>query len=106
MESELFGHEKGAFTGAFFKKKGRFELADGGTLFLDEIGEMSPSTQTKILRVLQNREFEAVGVPKPFRWMLELSRPLTRIWKPKSRKADFGRIFITASMWCLLPSPL
>ena len=64
LESELFGHEKGAFTGAFFKKKGRFELADGGTLFLDEIGEMSPSTQTKILRVLQEREFEAVGGTK------------------------------------------
>ena len=61
LESELFGHEKGAFTGAIDKKKGRFERANGGTLFLDEIGEMSPPTQTKILRVLQEREFEAVG---------------------------------------------
>jgi two-component system, NtrC family, response regulator HydG len=61
LESELFGHEKGAFTGAQFKKKGRFELADGGTLFLDEIGEMSPATQAKILRVLQEKEFETVG---------------------------------------------
>jgi two-component system response regulator HydG len=64
LESELFGHEKGAFTGAIDKKKGRFERADGGTLFLDEIGEMSPPTQTKILRVLQEREFEAVGGAK------------------------------------------
>jgi two-component system response regulator HydG len=64
LESELFGHEKGAFTGAIDKKKGRFELADGGTIFLDEIGEMSLPTQTKILRVLQEREFEAVGGTK------------------------------------------
>jgi two-component system response regulator HydG len=64
LESELFGHEKGAFTGATGKKKGRFELADGGTIFLDEIGEMSLSTQTKILRVLQEREFEPVGGTK------------------------------------------
>jgi len=64
LESELFGHEKGAFTGAIEKKKGRFERADGGTLFLDEIGEMSLPTQTKILRVLQEREFEAVGGTK------------------------------------------
>jgi len=61
LESELFGHEKGAFTGALYKKQGRFELADGGTIFLDEIGEMSLPTQTKILRVLQEKEFETVG---------------------------------------------
>jgi len=61
LESELFGHEKGAFTGALAGRKGRFELADGGTLFLDEIGEMSPVTQAKILRVLQAKEFEPVG---------------------------------------------
>jgi two-component system, NtrC family, response regulator HydG len=61
LESELFGHEKGAFTGAIKRKLGRFELADGGTLFLDEIGDISPSMQTKLLRVLQEREFERVG---------------------------------------------
>ena len=61
LESELFGHERGAFTGAVSQKKGRFELADGGTLFLDEIGELAPPLQTKLLRVLQERDFERVG---------------------------------------------
>src|ERR1700745_1230475 len=61
LESELFGHEKGAFTGAIKRKLGRFELADGGTLFLDEIGDISPAMQAKLLRVLQERAFERVG---------------------------------------------
>ena len=61
VESELFGHERGAFTGAESRKKGRFEMANGGTLFLDEIGELSPAIQAKLLRVLQEREFERVG---------------------------------------------
>ncbi len=64
LESELFGHVKGAFTGAVADKKGRFELADGGTIFLDEIGEIDPGTQIKLLRVLQEREFEKVGGEK------------------------------------------
>jgi Nif-specific regulatory protein len=61
IESELFGYEKGAFTGADARKKGRFEMAEGGTLFLDEIGDVNPATQVKLLRVLQQREFERVG---------------------------------------------
>jgi two-component system, NtrC family, response regulator len=65
LESELFGHEKGAFTGAIAMKKGRFELADGGTLFLDEIGELSQNLQVKLLRVLQERAFERVGGIRP-----------------------------------------
>jgi DNA-binding NtrC family response regulator len=64
LESELFGHEKGSFTGAMFQKNGRFELADGGTLFLDEIGEISPAIQVKLLRFFQEREFERVGGTK------------------------------------------
>jgi two-component system NtrC family response regulator len=65
LESELFGHEKGAFTGAVAMKKGRFELADGGTLFLDEIGELSPNLQVKLLRVLQEKVIERVGGMRP-----------------------------------------
>ena len=65
LESELFGHEKGAFTGATGQRKGYFELANRGTLFLDEIGEMPPSTQAKLLRVLEEREFMRVGGETP-----------------------------------------
>src|SRR5205823_13418940 len=67
LESELFGYEKGAFTGAAGRKEGRFELADTGTLFLDEIGDLSPITQPKILRVLQEGEFERLGATRTIR---------------------------------------
>ena len=65
IPSELFGHEKGAFTGATQRRLGRFELADGGTIFLDEVGELLPDTQVALLRVLQEREFERVGGTQP-----------------------------------------
>ena len=67
LESELFGHMKGAFTSAIYDRPGRFELADHGTLFLDEIGDMSPAAQAKVLRVLQEQEFERVGGTKTIR---------------------------------------
>ena len=67
LESELFGHEKGAFAGADRQRVGRFEQADGGSLFLDEVGDMSPNTQAKILRVLQEHEFERLGGTRTLR---------------------------------------
>jgi len=67
IESELFGHEKGAFTGATESKPGKFELANGGTIFLDEVGDMSVATQAKVLRVLEEQEFERVGGKKPMK---------------------------------------
>jgi transcriptional regulator with PAS, ATPase and Fis domain len=67
LESELFGHEKGAFTGALSRKIGKFEVAGGGTLFLDEIGEISPLLQAKLLRAVQEREFERLGGTRPVR---------------------------------------
>jgi Nif-specific regulatory protein len=82
IESELFGYEKGAFTGAHGSKKGRFELAEGGTLFLDEIGELSPATQVKLLRVLQEREFERLGgtttIRADIRLIAATNKPLER----------------------------
>ncbi len=67
LESEFFGHEKGAFTGAYAQRKGRFEQADGGTVFLDEVSELAPALQAKLLRVLQERQFERVGGSRPIR---------------------------------------
>jgi len=67
IESELFGHEKGSFTGAFDRKIGKFEMADNGTLFLDEVGDMSMTTQSKVLRIIQEREFERIGGNRPIK---------------------------------------
>ncbi|HEY6051656.1 MAG TPA: sigma 54-interacting transcriptional regulator, partial [Thermoanaerobaculia bacterium] len=82
-ESELFGHEKGAFTGAAARRLGKFELADGGTVFLDEIGELTPATQAKLLRVLQERSFHRVGGTTPIqvdvRIITASNRPLDRL---------------------------
>jgi Nif-specific regulatory protein len=92
LESELFGHEKGAFTGAQATRKGRFELAHGGSLFLDEIGEISMGFQAKLLRVLQEREFERVGGSTPVkvdvRLILATNRNLERMVKAGEFRAD------------------
>lgn len=92
LESELFGHEKGSFTGAQGQRKGRFELAHGGTLFLDEIGDISASFQAKLLRVLQEREFERVGgstaVKVDVRLILATNRNLERMVQSGEFRAD------------------
>ena len=93
LESELFGHEKGAFTGALFQRAGRLEEADGGTLFLDEIGEFSASIQVKLLRVIQEREYERVGSNKTIRANVRIvaatNRDLEAAVEEGSFRADF-----------------
>ncbi len=92
LESELFGHERGAFTGALGERRGRFELAHGGTLFLDEIGDISPAFQAKLLRVLQEREFERVGGSRPVKVDIRLvcatNRDLENMVENGSYRAD------------------
>ncbi|MCH7913012.1 MAG: sigma-54-dependent Fis family transcriptional regulator [Deltaproteobacteria bacterium] len=92
LESELFGHEKGAFTGAFVTRKGRFEVASGGTIFLDEIGDLPTHLQAKLLRVLQEREFERVGSSKPIsidvRILAATHRDLERLLKAGQFRDD------------------
>ena len=89
LESELFGHEKGAFTGATSQKKGRFELANGGTIFLDEIGEIDHSVQVKILRVLQEREFERVGGEKTTEVDVRIIAATNRNLEEEVKKGNF-----------------
>ncbi len=89
LESELFGHEKGAFTGAYAMKKGRFELADGGTLFLDEIGELPQSLQVKLLRVLQERTIERVGGVKTISTDIRLIAATNKILKQEIESGKF-----------------
>jgi two-component system NtrC family response regulator len=89
LESELFGHEKGAFTGAMWQKQGRFELADKGTLFLDEIGDIAHTTQLKLLRVLQEREFERVGGTKPISVDVRVIAATNRDLQEAIAKGDF-----------------
>ena len=89
IESELFGHEKGAFTGAERLKKGRFELADGGTLFLDEIGDLPIQTQIKLLRVLQEREFERIGGTETIKSNIRLVTATNKNLEEAISKGDF-----------------
>jgi Nif-specific regulatory protein len=89
LESELFGHEKGAFTGAMALRKGRFELADGGTIFLDEIGDLPLTLQPKILRVLQEKEFERVGGEKTIKVDIRLIAATSRNLEERVRTGEF-----------------
>ncbi|MCI0364981.1 MAG: sigma 54-interacting transcriptional regulator, partial [Phycisphaerales bacterium] len=107
VESELFGHEKGAFTGAIAKRIGRFELADGGTIFLDEIGEIPMEVQVKLLRVLQEREFDRVGGKSPIkvdvRVIAATNRDLFRAVAEKTFRED---LFYRLNVFPLLIPPL
>ena len=89
IESELFGHEKGSFTGAVSKRTGRFELANGGTIFLDEISEIAPQLQSKLLRVLQERELERVGSAKTIKIDVRVLASTNRDLKKEIAKGDF-----------------
>lgn len=89
LETELFGHERGAFTGAATQKKGRLEVADGGVVFLDEIGELAPALQVKLLRVLQEREFDRVGGTHPIKIDVRLIAATNRNLEEAVRKKEF-----------------
>jgi DNA-binding NtrC family response regulator len=89
LESELFGHEKGSFTGAVYARAGRFEAADGGTLFLDEIGDISPTVQVKLLRFLEEREFERVGGNKTYRVDVRIVAATHRDLRDKLKEGSF-----------------
>jgi len=89
LESELFGHEKGSFTGALYARAGRFEMADGGTLFLDEIGDVSPTVQVKLLRFLEEREFERVGGNRTYKVDVRIVCATHRDLKKKLEEGTF-----------------
>ncbi len=91
LESELFGHEKGSFTGAIAQKKGKLEIADGGTVFLDEIGELAQTLQVKLLRVLQEREFEAVGGTKIIKVNVRVIAATNRDLEEEVKNGKFRR---------------
>ncbi len=94
VESELFGHERGAFTGALIQKKGRFEIADQGTLFLDEIGDISLELQPKLLRALQEHEFERLGSAKTIRVDVRLIAATHRDLPSMMREQSVSRRFV------------
>lgn len=92
IETELFGHEKGAYTGAAARHVGRFEAANGSTIFLDEIGELPLDLQSKLLRVLQEGQFERLGSTRPIDVDTRVIAATNRDWPGKSRRGDSGRI--------------
>jgi Nif-specific regulatory protein len=107
LESELFGHEKGAFTGAVAQRKGRFEMADCGTLFLDEIGEISPSFQAKLLRVLQEGEFERVGGNRTLKVDVRLVAATNRNLEEAVAKGTFrADLYYRISVVAIMVPPL
>jgi Nif-specific regulatory protein len=107
LESELFGHEKGSFTGATQERKGRFEMAHGGTLFLDEIGDVSPTFQVKLLRVLQEREFERVGGNKSIRVDVRLIAATNRNLEEAVLKGEFrADLYFRINVISILLPPL
>jgi two-component system nitrogen regulation response regulator GlnG len=107
LESELFGHEKGAFTGADRRRIGKFEQSNGGTLFLDEIGDMSPMTQTKILRVLQGQEFERVGGNELIRTDVRLIAATNRNLEEMVGEGTFrGDLYYRLNVFTILLPPL
>jgi len=107
LESELFGHEKGAFTSAFAQKKGKLEVADGGTLFLDEVSELAPALQAKLLRVLQEREFERVGGTHPIKVDVRLIAATNRDLNEAIREGRFRRdLFFRLNVVSLTMPPL
>jgi Nif-specific regulatory protein len=107
IESELFGYEKGAFTGAQTRKKGRFELANGGTLFLDEIGDINLSTQIKLLRVLQEREFERLGGSEPIKINVRLIAATNKDLEKAIADGDFREdLYYRLNVFSIFMPPL
>jgi Nif-specific regulatory protein len=107
LETELFGHEKGAFTGAVASRKGRFEMADGGTLFLDEIGEISPAFQAKLLRVLQEGELERVGGGRTVKVDVRMIAATHRDLEAAVEAGDFREdLYYRLNVMPILPPPL
>ncbi|TNJ38644.1 GAF domain-containing protein [Chlorobaculum thiosulfatiphilum] len=107
VESELFGHEKGAFTGAAALRRGRFELADGGTIFLDEVGEMSLPTQAKLLRIIQEKEFERVGGSKTVKTDVRIIAATNRNLEEQIRQGSFREdLFYRLNIFPITVPPL
>ncbi|MGA9290947.1 MAG: sigma-54 dependent transcriptional regulator [Ignavibacteriaceae bacterium] len=107
LESELFGHEKGAFTGAQFKRRGKFEMADGGTIFLDEIGSISPKMQIELLRVIETRQFSRVGgnqlINSDFRVIIATNEPLEDLVKQGKFRED---LYYRLNVFSIVVPPL